>query len=366
MESIGCGINNQNEYNWLKVLTRNEERLVHPLRHILFINFLCGDISKFFNNINTKYYPFGKGPWPCLNAAASHYKQHVVSDLRITRDFKSSALVGTFKCHCGFIYSRKGPDKFEVDSYRIGRIKEFGPVWREALISKINNRDYGLREIAAEMKCDPKTIKKFDSALGIYKFTDGTSNPVKSITKNQEKLNVYKQDILEAIKSNISRTSIRNMQKKQYAYIYKHDKDWLFSHLPSPIRPVSSHKRVDWPKRDDEIFCILKTKYEEIMQREMPVRITISSLGRSIGKLAQIEKFGNKMPKTTAFLQNSKESVDEFRLRRCKKIIDEKFRNNSKIQLWKLQKMAGIRNKDFNVIDNEIKKYMDGKGIVYE
>ena len=34
---------------------------------------------------------FCKGPWPCLNKAADHYKQPVIQHVNITRDYKSSA-----------------------------------------------------------------------------------------------------------------------------------------------------------------------------------------------------------------------------------------------------------------------------------
>lgn len=40
----------ENEYNWLKNITRKQKRLVQPLRHILFIIFLCGNIESFFEN----------------------------------------------------------------------------------------------------------------------------------------------------------------------------------------------------------------------------------------------------------------------------------------------------------------------------
>ena len=55
--------------------------------------------------------PFGKGPWPCLNKAADHYKQPVIQHVNITRDYKSSAPIGTFECSCKFVYARKGPDR---------------------------------------------------------------------------------------------------------------------------------------------------------------------------------------------------------------------------------------------------------------
>lgn len=67
LEIMESGIDKDNEYNWLKVITRNSKRTVHPIRHILFINFLVEDIEDFFElgEVN-EYNPFGKPPWPCI------------------------------------------------------------------------------------------------------------------------------------------------------------------------------------------------------------------------------------------------------------------------------------------------------------
>lgn len=46
-------IDNDDEYNWLKVITRKPGRVVHPLRHILLIQFLTNSIEEFFH-CNTK------------------------------------------------------------------------------------------------------------------------------------------------------------------------------------------------------------------------------------------------------------------------------------------------------------------------
>ncbi|HZH60985.1 MAG TPA: TnsD family Tn7-like transposition protein [Metabacillus sp.] len=37
--------------------------------------------------------PFGSGPWPCLNKEANHYKEYVIQEVNVTRDFKSNALL---------------------------------------------------------------------------------------------------------------------------------------------------------------------------------------------------------------------------------------------------------------------------------
>lgn len=121
--------NEENEYNWVKVLTRNSTRHVNPLRHLLILLYLKQDVGDLIVDNG----PFRKGPYPCLNRAAKHYKKLVIPSVKVTRDFKTKAPIGTFCCSCGFVYARKGPDNNVEDQYRIGRIKAFGHVWRKLL-----------------------------------------------------------------------------------------------------------------------------------------------------------------------------------------------------------------------------------------
>lgn len=364
LEKMESSIDNDDEYNWLRVITRDLKRTVHPIRHLLFINFLEQDISKFFKDINKEFAPFGEGPWLCLNSAADHYRQRVVNDLRITEDYKTRVPVGTFTCECGFIYSRKGPDKTEQDRYKIGRIKNFGPVWENKLKGYLKENKYGLREIARLMRCDPKTVLKFDSLFKINYF----KNQTKQINHNNksvcyDKTEEYKQNILEVIQTNpkLSRTEIRKICKKQYEYIYRKDKAWLLNNLPQKVRTDNNKIKVDWNKRDLEILKLIKAKYQEMINEKPSIRITISSIGKRADVLAALEKNIDKLPDTKEYLNKITETVEGFQIRRCKNIIDDKFKNEEEIKLWKLQRIAGIRTNEFKKIEEEILKYIDMK-----
>ncbi|WP_076235461.1 TnsD family Tn7-like transposition protein [Clostridium botulinum] len=364
LEEIESRINNDDEYNWLRVITRNLKRTVHPIRHLLLINFLEDDIEKFFKDINKQFNPFGKGPWPCLNSAADHYKQNVVTDLKITEDYKIKVPVGTFTCKCGFVYSRKGPDKTEQDKCKIGRIKSFGAVWENKLKVYLKKEKYGLRELASIMKCDPKTVIKFDKLFGINYF-NGSS---KILGKGKKPINsdmgeIYKLNILKAIEMNttLSRTEIREMCKKEYIYLYRMDKEWLFSVLPQKVKKDDHRKKVDWDKRDKEILELIKVKHKKLLNKEVPIRITKSSIGKAAGVLVTLEKNINNLPKTEKYLNEIIETVQDFQIRRCKKITDDKFKNEENIKLWQIQRVAGIRTKDFEKVKVEILEYINMK-----
>ncbi|ADU31324.1 TnsD family Tn7-like transposition protein [Evansella cellulosilytica] len=243
LEKCESAIVANDEYNWLKVITRKLKRHVHPFRHLLMLYFLEQDLDSFLQ-VEADTGPFGSGPWPCLNKAANHYKEYVIQEVNVTRDFKSKAPIGTFECSCGFIYARKGPDRLSEDKYRIGRIKAFGDAWKAKLRELEAEGTYSTRTLARMFGVDSKTVIKYlSSEIKI----EGHSE--KSIPS---KLLIYRNQLLKGIRQypSYSRTKIRLCFPKEYMYLYRHDNEWLFEQLPIIQREKNNQVIVDWDSRD--------------------------------------------------------------------------------------------------------------------
>ena len=362
LESI---IDNDDEYNWLRVVTRDLKRTVHPVRHLLLMNFLVGDTEKFFGEIKEQYNPFGKGPWPCLNKVADHYRQEVILNIEITPDYKTRLPVGTFKCSCGFVYSRKGPDRTDENRYKIGRIKAFGYEWDGKLKENLKAATWSLRGIAKKMHCDPMTILKKDAELGIYAFHPEDKEIIQNKkcknTEDDKKLGNYKETIIETIKDNhlLTRTQIRTLVEKEYTYLYRKDKKWLLEQLPNKIRTTGTTESVDWKKRDAKIMSLVQEKHKELLSREKIVRITKSLVGKELGLSALLEKKYERLPCTMQYIEQISETIEEFQLRRCKIIIDHLKQEKKPIKLWQVQRQAGIRTNALNNIKAELEKYIN-------
>lgn len=365
LELMESSIDNDDEYNWLRVATRSLKRTTHPIRHLLLMNFLVGDTEKFFSEIKEQYNPFGKGPWPCLNKVANHYRQEVILNIDITSDYKTRLPVGTFRCSCGFIYSRKGPDKAYENRYKIGRIKVFGHEWDEKLKENLKATTWSLRGIAKKMCCDPMTILKKDIELGIYAFhpedKEILQNKKCKNTEDDKKLESYKEIIIETIKDNhlLTRTQIRTLVEKEYMYLYRRDKKWLLEQLPNRIRARGTTESVDWKKRDAEIMSLVQEKHKELLARDRLVRITKSLVGKELGFSALLEKKYERLLHTMQYLEQISETIEEFQVRRCKIIIDRLKQENKPIKLWQIQRQARIRTNSFNNIKVEIEKYIN-------
>lgn len=346
-------IDEKDEYNWLKVLTRNIKRHVHPFRHLIILYFLDVDIQSFIKTDNDLG-AFGKGPWPCLNKAALHYNQLTVVRVEVTRDFKTKHPIGTFACTCGFVYARKGPDRTEEDRSLIGRVKIFGHVWQKKL-QELSKQGLSIRAIARELDVDSKTVKKY-----LKEFNETS---VKEKSNELALFEQYRIEIVEGIKKHqdLNRTQIRKQFSKQYIHLYRNDKRWLFEHLPIKKKQNETAKFVDWEKRDKEYHNKIDQLYQELVQSKKPIRITKSIIGKRLGILANLERNLEKLPRTGKLLQSVVESVRDFRIRRCYKIIDKMFEQNESVLLWQVQRVGGLRFSSFIEIKGELETYIQKK-----
>lgn len=367
---INCNFEESNESSWIKNITRKQRRIIHPIRHILFILFLCGSMEEFFNE-QEKFKPFGTGPWLCLNPTADHYMQKVVTSIEISADYRTRKPVGTFTCSCGFKYSRKGPDLFEDDKYKIGRVKEYGKVWEKKLTDLVSKRNNGLREMSRIMKCDPKTIVKYAEKLGISDLIDSSMKEIFKID-NREVINdnsvslrdKYRNSILLAIKENsqLTRTEIRKISQKEFSWLYRNDREWLESNLPQSSTGSKINmkiNKVDWAKRDIEVLDLVKKAYKRILEADKRPRITISLIGQIIKNKALLEYHLEKLPQTKEYIDKIVESIENFQIRRITRVCKELYEQSENMQKWKIVRKAGLRPEYVQKLEMQINKIIN-------
>lgn len=342
--------------NWLSKLVREPRIATHPIHHILFMRFLGLTPEKFLTWRKERYLPFGRGPWPCLNAAANHYRQPVIEQCSLTRDYNTGLPVGTFSCTCGFSYSRCGPDQKESDRYKIGRIKSFGPTWEEGLIRLVVTEKKGLRETARQLNVDPTTIKNQLKKLSDNR-NDCLIQPM-SVEVLTNELNQYRarwSEIMELFPDK-TKTELRRLAKAEYTWLYRYDRDWLNANSPSPLqRKKHIDNRVNWVIRDEELAERVKVAAEEIRKLPgKPVCLTISSIGKRLGELALLQKHLTKLPITKAMLEAMVETVEDFQVRRVRYAAEKLRERGELLRIWKIVREAGLRPGYSERVANEI------------
>lgn len=335
------------ENNWLSGIVRKHRKAFHPIRHLLFIRFICGSLDDFFGNVQN-YSPFGQGPWPCLNAASDHYRMNTISAVTVTHCSDTKLPVGTFECSCGFIYSRRGPDKSPADVYKIGRIKRYGHVWQEKLYGMAVDEGFGIFLIAKRLRADPGTIKKYLNLVCAEDSITDASNQIGHTFPNSDLLRDQHREAwleIQETHKGASKTELGRIAKSHFTWLYKYDKVWLDHNSPELRHVKSVNKRVDWVDRDSRVYKEVEQAVNDILSAsEKPVRVSLSRVGKTVGLLGLLDRHLEKMPMTEHYLQSVLESDSDYRKRRALWAIDEISNSGQEPKLWSVLRKAGIRS----------------------
>lgn len=317
---LGSGL--ERDFSWITFATRKQRRVIHPVRQIILIRFLFSSLDQMLKVYRQdKYQPFGTSPWPCLNKSVDHYKEAVIEQCDIILCTDTRKPVGTFYCNCGFIYSRRGPDQQESDRYKIGRIKQFGTKWFEVLEQLVKDGSNSYRAIARYLNVDTNTVIKYKNLiLSNWTYTE----------EKQERISVNKADIKPPT-----------------------DK-------PKQRRNQFSHKRVDWEMRDLEISYLIEEKCKELLVETIskPIHITLTAVGRRIGKLSLIEKNKDKLPVTLSVFKQYEETLEDFQIRRVHWAASRMIEQNEELKKWPLLRKAGLKSNCGERVLVEVSKYV--------
>ncbi len=101
--------------------------------------------------------------------------------------------------------------------------------------------------------------------------------------------------------------------------------------------------------------------YKELLAEERPIRITISVLGKRLGIIANLERHLDKLSQTKELLEEIIESVEQFQIRRCCKVIDQMITMDEPVILWKVQRIAAVKTHHFHEIKPKLEEYLKRK-----
>jgi len=345
-------ISPDNDWCWLKSLTRKHRKVFHPIRHILMMRFLGIDLADLAESARTMYRPFGDGPHLCLNTAADHYREPVVTKLTITHCSDTKRPVGTFTCSCGFSFSRRGPDVVPEDRFKIGRIKQFGAIWINQLEHLIKKEQVSFREAARRLRVDTQTIIRQYRKLPTVGH-DKKEQPAFELLedKKQEWMLFHEEHKGGSI------CQLRELRPALYAWLYRHCKEWLLGFSYVNRRQVVFRPAI-WSKRDEELHNEVNRLLNTWEQDEnvKPVRITRSRIGNLLRKKAWIEKHIDKMPKTKSLFAQVCETTEQYQIRRICWAGDLLRKNRPEIAEWELRRLAAVPKRSGERVENIIQQ----------
>jgi hypothetical protein len=330
LESLNCQINDHYR-NWLlRILHSGSVGISqHPIRHILLILFLGCTTEDFFTSSET-YKPFGDGPWPCLNHAADHFRQSVVAECRITDNLvkgKTGRPFGTFRCDCGFVYNRVGPDTSEDDRYRIDSVESYGPLWEKVLRKAWADTSISVAGAARRLGVSDLTVVRYAIRLDLpMNIPNARQVSPKTIERHKnfrmsrkEALEHYRKEWLSVLQANPNASRRRLMTVASFLYLWlrKNDDEWLEAHLPPVIKGDRKNELKDWQRIDLELSAAVEAASKRIRETsERPVRVSLAAIVREVGHKAWLEQSLDRLPLTSNSLEACLESVEDFLIRR--------------------------------------------------
>lgn len=178
LQQLGCAFRDQNA--WPSRVVHETGGAPPTLCHLLLLQFL-GVRPKEFFELPAVRLPFGPGPWPCLNSASEHLGQKLITTVELSTTTRRNKRVpqGTFRCACGFAYSRVGPDQSDLDRYHIDDYVSFGEPW-DNRVRNLFDAGEPLTSIAASLDISKRTLVRQLVRLGLRTQPATTSEQSRS------------------------------------------------------------------------------------------------------------------------------------------------------------------------------------------
>ena len=301
-----------------------------PIHHLMFIHFL-GYTAETFWRIPRETEYFGKGPWPCLNHAASHYGELMIDACKIQMSPTDGRPVGTFHCRCGFDYSRVGPDWSPMMRGRMGRVVTYGPVWERKLRTLWTTSGFAVETIARRLGVTPPTLRSQVRQQGLpMRRLDARARWIApSGVRWRHPQTVYAPVEVEDRRRRWLRLRVTRRpspaalreRRRLSTWLQRHDRRWLKAHPASRGPSLFGGKRmqIDWARRDRQLARLVESTVERLMaQSGKPLFLSRTQIIRQTGQQRMIAPHVARLPETQRVLA----SVTETRLAHKLRVIE--------------------------------------------
>lgn len=319
---------------WLRDLIQRPERSVHPICHLLLIEYLFGSVAGFQN----------------AYASASHF--HLPDDASLTSSvtcrsissnpYSEKVLLDTsLSCRQAAKLIGKSVTSIVSQRRQLGipvqnRFKTLNPILFEEIKASLRTED-SLSDIANLYGVSLSTLYRI---LAVHPSLTRT----RKIKRNKREKFVRRQRWSATLKAhkNSGVSAARAESEADYIWLYRNDHTWLVSTTRELVRPKNSIHRVDWEKRDAELTKKMLMNLQVLKSNNPFKRITITSLIRPLGEKSVRRNLWH-LPILHGHLQQATESFEEFRTRRVNFAIETAICNKLSLKIWRIKRLAGLR-----------------------
>lgn len=339
---------------WLGRLLHKPTTAITPLRHLLLMRFLGVTPQQILcpeqNSSADRHLPESVSTWNCLNPVCTQFQKPAITKYTLEYMKKRKANAAILTCpNCRFsygIYSQSKP------AQKPDFVRDYGPQWRGRLKSSWLDSSVSVLQIAKLLAVDSKTVKSQALNLGLPFPRQGkrkatmTGIYIPKPIKPKFTVDLQRQKWLHLRQFNpgCGTNELRRLSPALYAWLYRGDRKWLATHVPPEIKAKSPLPRVDWARRDAEIAGQAATAALRIKNRsQKPSQVTVTAIGRAIGRQSLLEKHLIRLPYTRLVIQCHVESAEYFAVRRVTHAAAGLRLKLGIFERWQLVRAAGLR-----------------------
>lgn len=353
LELLQSGLRADKRDDWLICLLRNSSSAMAPLRHLLLLRILDVELDRFFDPA-WSYRPVLRaspptGPWPCLNPVCQYRNKPTIGQAHSRPIVSNGTRRLVMTCpHCGYAYQPRDEGEQPIQPMRV---IDRGPVWTNVLRQQWADSALTLRQMAITLGVDAMTVKSQAAKQGLAFPREGKRRIAMGgvyVRKQRDPERVKRNHRqawvgLRRTNPNVGIKKIRSIAPALYAWLYRNDRRWLEENKPPRLKPAVTHSFLDWAKRDLDLAPQIATAALRLKNRPgKPRQVTVTAIGRVLGKQALFEASLAKLPLTRTVIKGAIESAEDFAARRVYAAGARLRKEVGAFPRWKLIRAAGL------------------------
>lgn len=335
-----------NPLAWLRALIEKPQRSLHPICHLLLIDFLFGSVSAF----RTACAACNSQPHPRLLFPSCIKQAAKASDSLPALTIDHEAALRDTSLSCRQVAAIIGRSVTTVVAWRRERnipIRERRKSLSPAKLDRIRQALGSRSSLSAVAKQAGVSLSSVYRNLALYPPRQLPRPDAHGSSQLPQRRERWMAALLTCQNDGLGRVSdARARASADYAWLYRHDRDWLFSttsnRTPVARSCLNECVRLDWVQRDDELCQLLLARLAVLRKELPPKRITRSRLIRSLGE-TMVRRNLKRLPRLCALLDESADSTIAFGMRRVDHAISLLIKDGLHLRVWRIQRLAALR-----------------------
>jgi hypothetical protein len=168
-----------------------------------------------------------------------------------------------------------------------------------------------------------------------------TAPAQKAAAPDRQERAVRRKEWRQALSDANGAKAARELAPAVYAWLYRHDREWLLRENGRNAPEPAARSRIDWKARDEEMSRRAQILAKLLAAEAPRKRLTVSRLRRSLGE-ARVRN--EQLPKLEKALLQLAETKDNYHIRRVTSAAQVLIETGRPLTWSNIQRGAGLRN----------------------